>query len=253
MLVRALAAEVKFNALMLKPENILSKYVGESEAKLKKFFALVKVLAPVLVFFDEVDQSDMASRGNDSGNPVARNLFNQMLQAMSDETTRGKMVMIFASNRPDLVDEALQRFGRIDATIPILLPDDEARKSIIRVQAQTQTVGIEAEAVTLLAQRTEDCSPADLAKFVEKARKLARRRARSASITVKEVEAALRYITPSTPRTATSYIRAAIRACTDRELLPPGYVRYLEEDAAESSAAETPEPSSPLRSGRSRW
>ena len=223
--VRALAKEVGFNAVMLRTENILSKYVGESEEKLKRFFRFARALSPVLVFFDELDQSDMGSRGGD-GNPVARNLFNQMLQFMSDETLRGKMVAFFASNRPDLIDQALLRFGRMDAIIPVLLPDESARAGIVRAQARSQDIAVSDEAVTLASVRSNDFSAADLAAIVGKAKKLARRVQRP-QIEAEDIVAALGYIRPATPQIARKYTLLAVEACNDTELLPPAYAAEL--------------------------
>lgn len=228
--VRALAKEVGFNAVMLRSENILSKWLGESEAKLKQFFAFARALTPCLVFFDELDQSDLSSRGNSSGNPVASNLFNQMLQFMSDETLRGKMVAFFASNRPDLIDSALLRFGRMDAIIPVLLPDENARAGIARVQARSQGMAITDGAVSLLAERSVDYSAADIAAVVGKAKKLARR-ANHAQIEDDDVQAALGYIRPATPQIARKYTLLAIDACNDAELLPPEYAAELADRA----------------------
>ena len=72
-IIRALAREIGFNAVQLNMENILGGIVGESEEKLKKFISFCKTLAPVLIFLDELDQSDVSRRGNNSGNPVASN------------------------------------------------------------------------------------------------------------------------------------------------------------------------------------
>ena len=224
--VRALAKEVGFNAVMLRSENILSKWLGESEAKLKKFFEFARALTPVLVFFDELDQSDMSQRGNASGNPVASNLFNQMLQFMSDETLRGRMIAFFASNRPDLIDSALLRFGRMDAIIPVLLPDENARVGIARVQAKSQDIDIAESAATLLAAQSVDYSAADIAAVVGKAKKLARRADRN-QIEDEDVQMALTYIRPSTPQIARKYTLLAIDACNDAELLPAQYATEL--------------------------
>src|SRR5579884_1230318 len=159
--VRALSYELGFNAVALRAENVLGGIVGESERKLKQFFNFARALAPVAIFVDELDQSDMSRRGTGSGNPVAANLFNAMLQFMSDETLRGKVVVIFASNRPDLIDPALLRFGRVDAIIPVLLPDEDARREIVLAQARSQRCEIDEDAVTLLSVQTEKYSAAD--------------------------------------------------------------------------------------------
>jgi transitional endoplasmic reticulum ATPase len=248
---RALAKEAGFNAVALKPENILGRYVGQSEAALKRFFDFARSLTPVLVFLDEVDQSDLSRRGTGSGNPTAANLFGQMLRFLSDESLRGKMVMVLASNRPDLLDSALLRFGRMDAIIPILLPDEAARRSILEVQARSQGVLVDEKALDLLVAQSKDYSPADLAAIIDKAKKLSRRADRS-RITLVEAERALAYIRPATPQVAGFYTRLAVQACTDSELLPPEYARLLEDRQALAEQIAQ-EPSSPLRSGRAAW
>lgn len=248
--VKALAQEIGFNAVMLRSENILSKWVGESEAKLKRFFAFARALTPTLVFFDELDQSDMSSRGSESGNPVASNLFNQMLQFMSDESLRGKLVVFFASNRPDLIDAALLRFGRMDAIIPVLLPDDEARRSIVQAQARGQAVAVSDEAAALIAGRTENYSAADIAAVVAKAKKLARRSDRS-QIGEEDAEAALRFIRPATPQIARRYTLLAVQACNDAELVPPQYASLLaDRKALKAQIRETEEEGIPAPTQR---
>lgn len=221
-LTRALAAEVGYNAVALNFANILGGIVGESERKLQRFFAFARSLAPVLIFVDEIDQSDVSRRGNGSGNPVAANLFNGMLQFMSDETLRGKVIVIFASNRPDLIDPALLRFGRMDAIVPILLPDAPARAGIIQAQAAMQRTTIAPEAIATLAEATENYSAADLAALVTKARKLATRGGQMA-ITTNLVHEALALIRPSTTQQAQWYTLQAVQACNDAELLPERY------------------------------
>lgn len=225
-LTRALAAEVGYNAVALNFSNILGGIVGESERKLARFFSFARSLAPVLIFVDEIDQSDVSRRGNGSGNPVAANLFNAMLQFLSDETLRGKVMVIFASNRPDLIDPALLRFGRMDAIVPILLPDGAARAGIIQAQARMQGTAISDEAVTVLAGATENYSAADLAAIVSKARKLAARGGQTA-IATSQVRDALALIRPSTTQQAEWYTLQAVQACNDAELLPERYRELL--------------------------
>ena len=244
-LMAALTAEIGFNAVALRSENVLGGVVGESEGKLKKFFTFAKALAPVLIFMDELDQSDMARRGNGSGNPVAANLFGMMLRFTSDESLRGKVILAFASNRPDLIDQALLRFGRIDAIVPVLLPDEEMRRDIIGVQVRLQSVTMDVGALGWLAQKAEKYSPADLAAVVTKARKLAERRGRS-HIEQQHAESAYRLIRPATPSIADYYTLKAVLACNDAELLPPQYARMLEDrEALTRQVSQLPEPAVP--------
>jgi SpoVK/Ycf46/Vps4 family AAA+-type ATPase len=174
---------------------------------------------------------------------------------MSDESLRGKMVAFFASNRPDLIDTALLRFGRMDAIIPVLLPDEPARAGIARVQARSQGMTIAEEAVTRLSSRTVDYSAADIAAVIGKAKKLARR-AEHESIEEEDVEAALSYIRPSTPQIARRYTLLAIDACNDRELLPPEFATLLADRKklkADIRQAEKETGSSSGREDREDW
>jgi hypothetical protein len=138
-----------------RPEKIEEGIVGSSERNLEQFWEFCIVLAPTLILFDEIDQTNVSRRGTNSGNPVASNLFNQMLDRMSDETLRGQIVGLFASNRPDLIDPALLRFGRMDAIIPFLLPEADERCGVLLSQAAMQGVKIEPDALTRLTDGTE--------------------------------------------------------------------------------------------------
>lgn len=229
--LRALAHEIGFNAVALRAERILGGIVGQSEAKLARFFAFCRALAPVLVFVDEIDQSDMARRGTSSGNPVAANLFNQMLQFMSDETLRGRVVVVFATNRPDLLDPALLRFGRMDAIVPVLLPDDEERRAIIAAQAQAQGAVFDPASLDQLAGATAHYSNSDLAAVVRKARQFALR-AGEPTITRHVAQQALDTIQPATLQFAEYYTLLAVHACNDTEHLPPAYAALLQDRVA---------------------
>lgn len=248
--IRALSKELGFNAVALKAENILGGRVGDSERKFQQFRSFAEGLAPVAIFFDEIDQSDMARRGNTSGNPVASNLFSAMLQWMSDETLRGKVIIFFASNRPDLIDPALLRLGRMDAIIPVLLPDTTARRGIIIAQARSQQATIAEQAIDLLAESADKYSAADLAAVVSKAKRLAQRDNRS-QIATDDVQMALRLIRPQTPQIAERYTLLAVQACNDAELLPPPYDALLaSREALQTKIDETPG-TPPTRSERS--
>jgi ATPase family associated with various cellular activities (AAA) len=221
MFVRALAFELGFNCVALRSENILGSLVGQSERQLKRFFAFVRSLAPVLVFFDELDQSGMSRRGNNSGNPVDVNLFSQVLQFTGDESLRGEVLMCFASNRPDLIDDALLR--RMDAILPVLLVDEEGRRGIIAAQSRGQRVQVTDALIATMAAQTDRYSADDLRAVVFKAKKVARRQGREGQLEEEDVARALWAITPGTPRIANRYTTYAVRACNDRELLPPPY------------------------------
>ncbi|MBK8807166.1 MAG: ATP-binding protein [Bacteroidales bacterium] len=104
-----------------------SKWVGESERILSKVLELIKSYSPVIVFIDELDQSE-GSRGTSSNSDVDKRTFSKLLQFMSDTENRGKVLWIGASNRPDLIDAALKRPGRFDLKIPFLPQNADERK-----------------------------------------------------------------------------------------------------------------------------
>jgi len=239
--VKALAREIGFNAVALNLENILGGIVGTSERNLARALSVVRSLSPVLLFVDELDQSDVSSRGNTSGNPVAKNLFNQMLRFLGDESNRGRTIFFGASNRPDLVDPALLRFGRVDAVIPVLLPDEAARRAVVLAQARSQEISIAPKAVELIAGETEKYSAADIAAVVTKARKLAQRAGRQ-EITTDEAQRALSSIRPATLKNADFFTLLAVDAVNDTDLLPPQYARMLENRQALSERIKEVEP-----------
>ena len=249
--VRALSYEIGFNAVALRAENVLGGIVGESERKLKQFFSFARALAPVLIFVDELDQSDMSRRGNTSGNPVAANLFNSMLQFMSDETLRGKVIVVFASNRPDLIDPALLRFGRVDAIVPVLLPGEDARREIALAQVRTQMSEIEPRRQRCcLSRQTSTVPPISPQSSVRPASSAVRQG--RAQISQQDPEQALRFIRPATPNIADWYTLLAIQACNDAELLPTEYAQMMMDRAALRSKikAAQPEESGGLREER---
>lgn len=112
--------------------NFRDQFVGQSERNLTRALSIIRAMTPVIVFMDELDQSEgRRSEGNlDSG--VSSRVFAKLLEVMSDSTLRGKVVWIAASNRPDLIDDAMRRPGRFDDKVPFLMPTSDERESIFR-------------------------------------------------------------------------------------------------------------------------
>lgn len=111
-LAEAFAKEAELN--FIKPRDIKSMWVGESDKRMSYFINALKDMSPVVVFIDEFDQATI-QRGDYSGDSgVSKSLFKKMLEIMSDTSQRGKILWIIASNRPDLIDPAVKRPGRCD-------------------------------------------------------------------------------------------------------------------------------------------
>ena len=141
------------------------------------------------------------------------------------------MVFFGASNRPDLMDDALLRFGRIDAIIPVLLPEEPERHAI--AQATARSLGF---TITVPGRRTaspsnsDKYSAADVAQVVIKASKDRQRtQATSTILTDARHNAAARTLRPATPAKADYFTMLAVQACNDTELLPPRYAALLDD------------------------
>jgi SpoVK/Ycf46/Vps4 family AAA+-type ATPase len=213
--VRALAGSVGYNVVSLKAENIQSSLVGASERALKRFFAFSIALAPTIIFIDEIDQGNMGKRATNDNNPVAGNLFNQVLQFMSDETLRGRVIVIAASNRPDMLDPALMRPGRMDAIVPVMLPEYGDRKLIAVSAAKGFGATITPDALDALAQNTDRYSAADIASIMRDATWSGK-----ALLMVNDVIDAVDDHQSNTADKADWYESLAIAACNKKSLLP---------------------------------
>lgn len=117
----ALAKDAGVN--FVKPVDLKSMWVGESERRATKFYSALKDLAPVIVWIDEIDQYQKQRDGFDGDSGVSSGLFKKMLEFMSDTELRGKILFMFATNRPDLLDSAFKRDGRCDLRVALLPPD----------------------------------------------------------------------------------------------------------------------------------
>ncbi|MBA2679424.1 MAG: ATP-binding protein [Ktedonobacteraceae bacterium] len=218
---QALAREIGFSALSLNMENILDKWVGTSERNLNEFFKFARALAPVLIFLDEADQTDLSRRGNASGNATSANLFGSMLRFAGDPALRGRVILVLASNRPDAFDPALLR--RMDAIIPVLLANEDGRLHIIEKQVQAQGAMIDPLAAQLLAKQTEQYSASDLAALVREARWQAASRG-SMQIERNDAESARANLRPPVTREMADWFTLkAIDACNNLRFCPPEY------------------------------
>jgi SpoVK/Ycf46/Vps4 family AAA+-type ATPase len=219
--VQALAREIGFSALSLQMENILDKWVGASERNLSEFFAFARALAPVLIFLDEADQTDLSRRGNTAGNATSANLFGAMLRFAGDPALQGRVILVLASNRPDLFDPALLR--RMDAIIPVLLADERGRRQIIEKQAHLQGTVIAPEVAQWLARQTEQYSASDLTVLVREARWQAARRGGS-DIERRDAVLARANLRPPVSREIADWLTLkAIDACNNVRFCPPDY------------------------------
>jgi transitional endoplasmic reticulum ATPase len=138
MLAKAVAHESGANFLSVKGPEILSKWVGESEKAVREIFKKAKQSSPSIVFLDELD-SIAPRRGAFEGSHVTETIVNQLLTAIDGLESMEGVVVIGATNRPDIIDSGLLRAGRFDRLIKVPAPDEEARLAILKVHTETWT------------------------------------------------------------------------------------------------------------------
>ena len=172
LVAKAVATESQANFISIKGPEFLSKWVGESERAVRKTFRLARQAAPTVLFFDEMDAIAPA-RGSGLGDShVTERMISQILSEMDGLEALHNVVVIAATNRPDIIDPALLRPGRFDRMIEIGMPDQEARLEILKIHTADRPL---AEDVNLedIARRTDGYSGADLAAICDEAVMLA--------------------------------------------------------------------------------
>jgi transitional endoplasmic reticulum ATPase len=135
LLAKAVATESKSNFILVKGPELLSKWVGESEKAIREIFKKARQTAPTIVFFDEIDALT-PKRGVSQGSHVIESVVNQLLTEIDGLEALNDVVIIAATNRPDMIDSALLRPGRFDRLILTPLPDDTTKKEIFKVHTK---------------------------------------------------------------------------------------------------------------------
>ena len=167
LLAKAVATESEANFISVKGPEFLNKWVGESEKAVRETFRKARQASPCVIFMDEID-SIAPERGTGGDSNVTERVISQMLTEMDGLEGLSDVVVIAATNRPDIMDPALLRPGRFDKSIYIAPPDQESRKSIFGIHTRGRPL---AEDVDLddLAQRTEGCTGADISAICNEA------------------------------------------------------------------------------------
>ncbi|HEY0625277.1 MAG TPA: AAA family ATPase, partial [Allosphingosinicella sp.] len=192
LLAKATAREAEANFIATKSSDLLSKWYGESEQQIARLFARARQVAPTVIFIDELD-SLVPARGGGMGEPqVTERVVNTILAEMDGLEELGSVVVIGATNRPNLIDPALLRPGRFDELIYVSVPNAAGRRRILDIQTQKMPL---AEGVDLdsLAERTQRFTGADLEDLVRRAGLFALRDSLSAqTVTADHFERALK-------------------------------------------------------------
>jgi len=165
LIAKAVASESGANFIPVRGPQLLSKWVGESERAVREVFKKARQVAPSIIFFDEIDALAPA-RGMSSDSHVIDNVLNQILTEMDGLQELKDVVVMGATNRPDIVDPALLRAGRFDRLVYIGEPAFEDRKKIIRIHIRYMP--LEGSALEEIIHLTEGYSEEAIAELVEK-------------------------------------------------------------------------------------
>jgi len=134
LLAKAVAGETNAHFTSLSGPEIMGKYYGESEERIREIFTQAEENSPSIVFIDEIDS--IAPKRDEVSGEVEKRIVSQLLTLMDGMKSRGKVVVIAATNRPDSIDPALRRPGRFDREIEIGIPDDEGRFEILSIHTR---------------------------------------------------------------------------------------------------------------------
>lgn len=214
LLAKAVASETEANFILLNGPEIMSKFYGESEKKVREIFDEAEKNAPSIIFIDEIDA--IAPKREDVSGEVERRVVSQLLTMMDGLQSRGKVVVIGATNRPNSIDEALRRPGRFDREVEIRAPDKKGRLQILKIHTRGMPLTKDVD-LDMLASKTHGFVGADLSSLAKEAAMVVLRKLlpklelkddepipeevlKELKITKKDFEEALKVVRPSAMR-----------------------------------------------------
>ena len=203
MLAKAVASESGANFISVKGPELLSKWFGESEQRIRDLFRKARQVAPSIIFLDEVDAL-VPKRGMQYGTHATESVVSQILTEISGLEELKDVVVIAATNRPDMIDSALLRPGRIDRFVLIPAPDEKSRLEILKVH--TKNMPLKGVDLKLLSKKTVGLSGADLEALCrEAAMDALRENIKSKEVKIKNFDEALKKISPSISKEAIDF------------------------------------------------
>uniref|UniRef100_A0A182M966 AAA+ ATPase domain-containing protein n=1 Tax=Anopheles culicifacies TaxID=139723 RepID=A0A182M966_9DIPT len=167
MIAKAIATESRLNFLSIKGSELFSMWVGESERAVRDLFRRARQVAPSIIFFDEIDAIG-GERSAESGSSVKERVLAQLLTEMDGVSVLKDVRIVAATNRPDLIDRALMRPGRLDRIVYVRLPDDPAREEIFRIKLKSIPTAPSVD-IAELVRRTAGCSGSEIEAICQEA------------------------------------------------------------------------------------
>ena len=206
LLAKAVAKESEANFIQVKGPSLLSMWVGKSEEGMRKIFERARQVAPCVIFFDEIDAL-AGKRGVEMGTKVTERVLNQLLAEMDGIVDMKDILVIGATNRPDMLDPAILRPGRFDKILLVNAPSDAGRLMILEIHTKNMPLGDSKklydekerkEFLDDISKKTDGYTGADLESLVREAALIALRESMSAKTVRKShFEEALRKVKPS--------------------------------------------------------
>ncbi len=192
LLAKAVATQSEANFVSVRGPELLSKWVGESERGIREIFRRARQASPCVVFFDEID-SIAPIRGAGGETAVTERVVSQLLTELDGMENMHGVVVLAATNRPDMIDPALLRPGRFDKIIQIPLPDKESRKMILKINAEKIPINDNPNDpqrvdIDKIAELTDGLSGADTAAIANTAVSLVIHEFLDAHTVIKEIE-----------------------------------------------------------------
>ncbi|MBT3397668.1 CDC48 family AAA ATPase [archaeon] len=198
LLAKAVANESEANFILVKGPELLSMWVGKSEEGVRKIFERARQVSPCIVFFDEIDSlAGKRGQGFGGGAKVTENVLNQLLSEMDGIEDLSNVIVIGATNRPDMLDSALMRPGRFDRIVYVGVPGKEGREMILKIHTKNMPID---KSVNLkkLAEETEGYTGADLESLTREAAMLALREdLNTKNVTKKDFDKAMEKVVAS--------------------------------------------------------
>ncbi|MBS3087711.1 CDC48 family AAA ATPase [Candidatus Pacearchaeota archaeon] len=176
LLAKAVANESEANFIQIKGPSLLSMWVGKSEEGVRKIFERARQVSPCIVFFDEIDSlAGKRGTGMSGGSKVTENVLNQLLAEMDGIEDLTNVIVIGATNRPDILDPALLRPGRFDRIVYVPVPTKEGRLEILKIHTNKMPIENKEKLVESLSEETEGFTGADLEALAREAAMLSLR------------------------------------------------------------------------------
>jgi len=196
LLARAVAHESEANFILVNGPELLSKWVGESERGVRKVFEKARQASPCIIFFDEMD-SIAPRRGMSSDSGVTERMVNQLLTEIDGLQELNDVIIIGATNRPDIMDPALLRPGRFDRIILTSVPDEKGRLQILKIHSKNMPLAKDVD-LNVLVEKTLNFVGSDIQSLCKEAAILALRRdLATKEITMEDFNQALKKVRPS--------------------------------------------------------